>query len=247
MRVELRDIDGIKLAKYNPRKMSKDAHAALVASIKRFGFVDPVIVNDRTGILVGGHQRIKAAKDLGLSQVPVVAVDLDEADEKALNVALNKISGEWDMDTLKSVLGDVKSAGIDVSITGFSDDDIDKIIGSDETYTTKIETPVYQVTGAKPAISELYDDAKYKSLISEIEKSSIADDMKDFLRSAATRHIAFIYSEIAEFYAHADRETQRLMEKSALVIIDFDQAIENGFVRLTNAIADQFKKDYNDE
>ena len=123
MKVENRDIKSIKLSKYNPRKISKNAHASLVASIKRFGFVDPVIVNDRTGVLVGGHQRINAAKDLGLVQIPVVSVDLDEAEEKALNVALNKISGEWDLDLLRGVLEDVQSAGLELSLTGFSDEE----------------------------------------------------------------------------------------------------------------------------
>jgi DNA modification methylase len=94
-----------------------------VQSIERFGFVDPVIVNDRTGILVGGHQRLKAAKKLGLKDVPVVAVNLDEAEEKALNVALNKISGEWDLDLLRGVLEDVQAAGLDLSLTGFTDDE----------------------------------------------------------------------------------------------------------------------------
>jgi len=121
--VEIRPIKGIGLAKYNPRKISDQALDSLVQSIERFGFVDPVIVNDRTGILVGGHQRIKAAKKLGLKDVPVVAVNLEEAEEKALNVALNKISGEWDLDLLRGVLEDVQAAGLDLSLTGFSDDE----------------------------------------------------------------------------------------------------------------------------
>jgi ParB-like chromosome segregation protein Spo0J len=91
MQVDIRPIKGIKTAKYNPRKISDQALESLKQSIERFGFVDPVIVNDRTGVLVGGHQRLKAAKALKLESVPVVGVNLDEAEEKALNVALNKI------------------------------------------------------------------------------------------------------------------------------------------------------------
>jgi DNA modification methylase len=121
--VEIRPIKGIGLAKYNPRKISDQALDSLVQSIERFGFVDPVIVNDRTGILVGGHQRLKAAKKLGLKDVPVVAVNLDEAEEKALNVALNKISGEWDLELLRGVLEDVQASGLDLSLTGFTEDE----------------------------------------------------------------------------------------------------------------------------
>jgi ParB-like chromosome segregation protein Spo0J len=123
MQVDIRDIKTIKTAKYNPRKISDQQMASLKQSIERFGFVDPVIVNDRTGTLVGGHQRIKAAKDLGLKQVPVVGVNLDEAEEKALNVALNKISGEWDIDLLKGVLDEVQASGLDLSLTGFTEDE----------------------------------------------------------------------------------------------------------------------------
>lgn len=123
MQVDIRPIKGIKTAKYNPRKISDQALASLKQSIERFGFVDPVIVNDRTGVLVGGHQRIKAAKELGLEAVPVVGVNLDEGEEKALNVALNKISGEWDLDLLRGVLEDVQAAGLDLSLTGFTEDE----------------------------------------------------------------------------------------------------------------------------
>lgn len=123
MNVEIRPVKGIGLAKYNPRKISDQALDSLVQSIERFGFVDPVIVNDRTGTLVGGHQRIKAAKKLGLKEVPVVSVNLDDAEEKALNVALNKISGEWDLDMLRGVLEDVQAGGLDLSLTGFTEDE----------------------------------------------------------------------------------------------------------------------------
>lgn len=123
MQVDVRPIGSIRTAKYNPRKISQQQMDSLKASIERFGFVDPVIVNDRTGVLVGGHQRVKAAKELGLKQVPVVGVNLDEVEEKALNVALNKISGEWDLDLLKGVLENVQAGGLELSLTGFTEDE----------------------------------------------------------------------------------------------------------------------------
>lgn len=128
--VEIRPIKQIKTAKYNPRRISDQQLASLKASIERFGFVDPVIVNDRTGTLVGGHQRIKAAKDLGLKDVPVVSVNLDDAEEKALNVALNKISGEWDLDLLRGVLEDVQAGGLDLSLTGFTEEEWSAMSGA---------------------------------------------------------------------------------------------------------------------
>lgn len=130
MQVEIRPIKGIRTAKYNPRRISDTALASLKSSIERFGFVDPVIVNDRTGTLVGGHQRLRAAKELGLKDVPVVGVNLDEAEEKALNVALNKISGEWDLDLLRGVLEDVKTSGLELSLTGFTTEEVTSLLGS---------------------------------------------------------------------------------------------------------------------
>jgi ParB-like chromosome segregation protein Spo0J len=128
VQVDIRPIKSIKTAKYNPRKISDQALESLKQSIERFGFVDPVIVNDRTGVLVGGHQRIKAAKELGLEAVPVVGVNLDEGEEKALNVALNKISGEWDLDLLKGVLEDIQADGLDLSLTGFDEQELASLL-----------------------------------------------------------------------------------------------------------------------
>jgi hypothetical protein len=89
------DISQIKEAAYNPRAISDGAFQGLINSIKEFGVVDPLVVNRRSGNLVGGHQRLKALKHLGYSKVPVVFVDLSPAKEKALNITLNntKISG----------------------------------------------------------------------------------------------------------------------------------------------------------
>lgn len=85
----------LKAATYNPREITAEAFEALKGSLRQFGFVDPAIVNSRTGVLVGGHQRVKAAIDLGMATVPVVWIDVDETTEKALNVTLNnfKIGG----------------------------------------------------------------------------------------------------------------------------------------------------------
>jgi ParB-like chromosome segregation protein Spo0J len=164
--VEIRPIKGIGLAKYNPRKISDQALDSLVQSIERFGFVDPVIVNDRTGILVGGHQRLKAAKKLGLKDVPVVAVSLDEAEEKALNVALNKISGEWDLDLLRGVLEDVQAAGLDLSLTGFGEQEIESLL----TQSGEIDYSVLDGAVYEDRLQELAEGVK-RSLVVEFENN----------------------------------------------------------------------------
>jgi len=96
-------VSDLIFAEYNPRELTKDQHQDLKDSITRFGFVDPLIVNthkERKNILVGGHQRLKIAKELSYSEVPCVEIELTPDKEKELNVRLNKNTGQWDWDSL---------------------------------------------------------------------------------------------------------------------------------------------------
>lgn len=114
-------------------------------------------------------------------------------------------------------------------------------------YTAKIEAPIYEPKNAKPHLLELCDRTKAQRLITEIEQSAIPDDEKVFLINAAYRHTVFNYERIADYYAHATPETQRMMERSALVIIDFDKAIQNGYVRLCDEIRTQYMEEYGEQ
>ena len=103
-------------------------------------------------------------------------------------------------------------------------------------YSKKIEVPQYLPNKEKPNIAELLDYEKYSKLLANINKSSVSEEEKKFLRLAASRHIVFNYSKIADYYAHADKEMQELMEQSALVILDINDAIANGYVKLSKDI-----------
>jgi hypothetical protein len=111
-------------------------------------------------------------------------------------------------------------------------------------YSTKIEAPVYEPKNKKPHIMELYDKSKTHRLMREIEASSLPYDEKMFLLDAARRHIVFNYEKIADYYAHATPEMQHLMERSALVIIDFERAIQYGYVKLCEEIRNQYLIEY---
>ncbi len=114
-------IEEINPAKYNPRKDLKpgdDEYEKLKRSIMEFDLVEPLIMNKQGNVLVGGHQRLKILKELGHTETDVSIVDLPPEKEKALNIALNKISGEWDMPALKDLLEELDGA-IDLDITGF--------------------------------------------------------------------------------------------------------------------------------
>src|SRR4030095_14816175 len=128
-------------APYNPRKISDHDLEALRRSMKFFGVVEPVVVNRRTGRIVGGHQRVKAAEAQGIAELPVVHVDLDEAQEKQLTLALNRISGEFDLDKLADVLKDLQAVGADLDLTGFTPGEIDDLIRGLETGTEGLTAP----------------------------------------------------------------------------------------------------------
>jgi ParB-like chromosome segregation protein Spo0J len=115
-------------APYNPRRIEPEQLMALRRSLRTFGAVEPVVANRRTGQIVGGHQRVKAAEAEGIETLPVVWVDLDETGERQLNLALNRISGEWDEEKLGALLLELSEAGADIALTGFDDSELQKIL-----------------------------------------------------------------------------------------------------------------------
>jgi uncharacterized protein (UPF0262 family) len=106
--------------------------------------------------------------------------------------------------------------------------------------------PLYVPKYEKPNIYELYDSLKSIKLIQKINNSNVSDDEKKFLTFAAYRHIVFNFSKIADYYAHSSSEMQELMEQSALVIVDFDKAIEYGYVALNNQLSNQYLEEQSD-
>ena len=101
--IKIRDINSLKFADYNPRQLTTDQYNQLKKSINTFGLVDPIIVNtnsERQNIIIGGHQRVKVAKEMGVKQIPVVELNLSLERERELNVRLNKNNGEWNFDML---------------------------------------------------------------------------------------------------------------------------------------------------
>lgn len=138
MIIEKIAIEKIKEAAYNPRvdlKPGDTEFEKLKKSIAEFDIVEPLIWNRQTGNLVGGHQRLKILKDRGDSEVLVSIVELDETKEKALNLALNKISGDWDMPKLKDLLVEVDECDFDIEITGFDEKEIESLMSDSDAET----------------------------------------------------------------------------------------------------------------
>lgn len=131
MQIEKALIKDLNMATYNPRVDLKPGDAEfekLKRSIEHFGYIDPIIVNKRNMVVVGGHQRLKVLKELGYTDIDVVYVDLNDTDEKALNIALNKISGDWDAEKLEDLLRDISlDTDFDIELTGFDLPEVDTL------------------------------------------------------------------------------------------------------------------------
>ena len=128
-------IGRVNPAKYNPRKDLQPGDAEyekLKRSILHFGVGEPIVWNRRTGNIVGGHQRYKVAKALGMTEIDSMVVDLDDQEEKALNIALNKISGSWDIPKLTELLAELEADGFNMELTGFDAPELTDIIGEPE-------------------------------------------------------------------------------------------------------------------
>lgn len=216
----------------NPRK-NDSAVDAVAASIREFGWQQPIVV-DKDGVIIAGHTRYKAAKKLKAETVPVVVADsLTDEQVRAYCLADNKSGelAEWDETLLLNELAEIE---MDMEQFGFESGSVEEAL--EEKYTSKVNIPQYEIQGEEPPVSALYNDVKCKSLIEEINGSACSDEEKEFLRMAAYRHVVFDYTKIAEFYAAASEECEKLMERSALVIIDIDNAIANGYVTMSEAI-----------
>ena len=131
MKIVKKRLDDIREAPYNPRisvKKNKKFYDRLKSSIDRFGLVQPIVWNKRTNTVVGGHQRLQILRDEGIDEVDCIEVDLTEEDEKALNLSLNKIGGDWDTEMLNSLLVNLKDLGYNnMDITGFDEKEINEI------------------------------------------------------------------------------------------------------------------------
>lgn len=120
LKVEQVLVDALNPAPYNPRTWNAAGLASLMASLDEFGFVEPLVVNRRGNVVVGGHMRLEAARRRGDKKVPVYFVDLDPDGERTLNLALNRTGGEWDVPRLEALVSDLASRRGDFAATGFT-------------------------------------------------------------------------------------------------------------------------------
>lgn len=263
----------VKLDTLTPYARNSRTHtdaqvAQIAASIDEFGLVGGIVVRDGTiakghGTLLavrklyGGGGRIypppgrkAGAKPYPDGTVPVLRADgWSEAQFRAYVIADNQLAlgAGWDEELLKGELTDLRADGFDLTVTGFSDEDLREMEeAASKEYTRKIEAPTYKVTGPKPDIRELMSRETTTRFEAAIRAANIPEDEKEFLLAAAQRHTVFNFEKVAEYYAQSSPAVQELMEQQALVIIDVGRAIENGYTAFSERISEFIKKDHPD-
>jgi hypothetical protein len=232
----------------NSRTHSDDQIAQIASSIKTFGWTNPILIDGDNGI-IAGHGRVKAARKLGYKEVPAIELSsLTETQKKAYIIADNKLAlnAGWDNELLTIELNELLADGFALDLLGFDTAELDDLFEKDDgenNYTQKVDTPTYEPSEIKPNVKDLFDDSKAFDLIEKIKSANIPQAEKDFLMLTAGRHVVLNFQLIADYYAHSPKEVQELMEASALVIVDFNDAIANGWVNLSNRLDEIYDED----
>lgn len=232
---------------------------AVRKSLAKYGAGRSVLV-DAAGTIIAGNKTVEAALEKGLpirvvetdgtELVVVQRTDLDASSKagRELAIADNRASElglAWDasviVDAVKVAgadLADLWSAKeLDVVIASLAKQAAHDVNGKRIHYTKKIQLPIYEPRGDKPPISKIINSKRVAELLAEIDaEPSLQDDEREFLRIAAYRHAVISFDEAANYYAHSSAPVQRLMENSALVIVDFDRAVELGYIKMSERI-----------
>lgn len=259
LQIIYRKVNELKKHKNNARTHSQAQIYQIINSINEFGWTNPILI-DEHDIIIAGHGRLEAAEILELDVVPCITLcGLTDAQKRAYLIADNQLAlnAGWDIELLQSEIEALKLDDFDIDLLGFNDEDFKKIDDDisnlnlsnnnqfdDNPYTKNISTLLYEPAGEKPDYVDMYKTDKFNQLLSDISNSNIDAKAKEFLTVAAYRHVQFNYEEIANFYAHSDKKIQELMEDSALVIIDFNKAIENGYLKLNDEVNQFYEEEH---
>lgn len=250
MKIKTVPISELLTDENNARLHSGRNIEVIANSLKMFGQRKPIVVHN--GVILAGNGTLEAAKTLGWEEITITEVpeNWDTETAKAYAIADNRTAelAEWNEDTLIKQLLELEQDGWEIKDFGFDDLKIHEEELSDKQenpYSMQVVIPQYEIVGEKPTLTELFDRTKTLHLQSVIQDTDMPSEVAEFLMAAAERHTVFNYKKIAEYYPHATPEIQELMEQSALVIIDLQSAIANGYARLKEVL-DELKEEDED-
>lgn len=223
-------------------------------SILKYGMSFPFFVYKKgtKNYILDGHARKRVFAELEaegylIPELPVVYVECkNEKDAKQKLLRLNSQYGKMTKESVLEFAEDIDlnfdEIALPNGLINFDNDD-------EEKYTKKVQSPIYEPTEKEPpTIKMLYDDERQKRLLEQIENSELDEEVKQFLILASYRFIKFDFTKIAEYYAHIENsEEKELFELLALIIIDYNKAIENGFVEMQSELEKLFRSEEIDD
>lgn len=236
----------------HPRNYRRHTEYQLVelrASIEQHGAYRNVVIAE-DGTILAGHGVVEALESMGAAEVNVARMPYAPDDPAAIKLLVgdNELGAlaESDQGQLSELLGQLNELGelLGTGVNGVALRDLSP--RSDDLYTDVVNVPQYEPVGEPPPMEKLLDESKTEELRAAIAAADLPGDVADYLWKAAARHTVFNYRAAAQFYAHAPAEVQELMEASALVIIDVDNAIAGGFMRLDQALDADFTEGLED-
>jgi len=249
---KLHEARNFPIKKFKLHKRNYNAHPPeqlehIKASLMKDGqYKNIVCAKDMT--VLAGHGVLQAAKELGWSKLKAAVLPISPRSPVALQILAgdNEIAklAEVNSKELYAILSELNQLNEDSGLlgTGYNLDSLELLsreeLGLSDAYTKKVTAPVYKPKGKKPIVEMLYDRTKTDALVGAINKAGLPADLTAFLLIAAERHTVFSYANIAEYYCHASKPVQKLMEDSALVIIDYKDALAGGFVQLTKRLGE---------
>lgn len=229
----------------NPRKITKERAKALLESHKNSPEMErlhEIIVYPFEGkyVVISGNHRLKARRELQWEKCLCKILGTDTPKEKLREYVMkeNILYAQNDEDIIREAWNLKELIGWDFPM--------DKMAKKVADYSRKIESPIYQPTGMKiEDARSLYDDSEVKEIEQLIKDTELPDDVREMLMKSAQRFRRFDFGRVAEYYSQCkDEATRRLMERTAMVIVDFGRAIEHGFVELCEEIRDEYLKEY---
>jgi hypothetical protein len=236
MIIEKKKISELKAAPYNPRKSNEEQEKHLKASLTKFGVVEPIIWNKQSGYIVGGHFRIRELKKLGYKEVECVIVDLNEEDERELNIRLNANTGDFDWEALKTWDREqLEDWGL--SLQKQSETEKISILDFEDIYYKPISEP-------KLKLHNCLDLTKFQKKIDFIDNLNLENETKELLKLFAYRFIKIDFESVANYYYFNANELEKTaIERLRLVLCDsgINGFIEDELLKIHNLIPD-----YND-
>jgi hypothetical protein len=252
MQIENVNIEELKPYENNAKKDISKSVELVKQSIEDYGMNVPLVI-DSENVIICGHTRFEALKELGYKLIPCIRkTDLTEEQIKAYRIVDNRTAEffTWDIDKLKEELKDLEIS----TIYEFDDLINNNVEDAENPYTIKREFEKYEPSngeGGAEVVEEdftkLCNSDKVLEFQNKIEALDTSEEIKNFLKATATRFYDFNFKNIAEFYARTTPEIQSIMEELALVIIDYDKALELGFVKLNKRVEELFNSEYGEE